>query len=58
MTNPIKMCPGCEEVPASETQKDRPHLCRWCGYNHETGEVAGLQPASDPFAHLVFGDDN
>lgn len=45
-------CPSCNEADLDHRQEERPHLCGWCGYNHETGEVAGFKSASDPFAHL------
>lgn len=43
-------CPGCRKAYAFQRQAKRPHLCSWCGYDHETGQQAQLVPAQSPFA--------
>jgi len=37
------LCPWCGSVPQSMRQESpRAHLCKWCGYNYDTGEVPTL----------------
>lgn len=38
-------CPGCNEAFAFQRQDKKPNRCSWCGYDHDTGEHAGLVPA-------------
>lgn len=51
-------CPGCKQADADYRQDNRPHLCAWCGYNHDTGEQAGFVSASDIFDDLISKDDD
>jgi hypothetical protein len=42
-------CPSCKTAFAFQRQPKRRTHCSWCGYNHETGAVSQLVPASLSF---------
>ena len=39
-------CPSCRKAFAFQRQPRRPSHCSWCGYDHETGAVSVLVPAT------------